>query len=70
MTNRMKKRIDAIDRKQSMVSPAGTLQELQRSSELHNLYLNQKQRYEQYINRLKAQAGALEADLSELLGQQ
>lgn len=69
MTNRMKKRIDAIDRKQSMVSPAGTLQELQRSSELHNLYLNQKQRYEQYINRLKAQAGALEADLSELLGQ-
>ncbi len=70
MTNRMKKRIDAIDRKQSMVSPAGTLQELQRSGELHNLYLNQKQRYEQYINRLKAQAGALEADLSELLGQQ
>lgn len=57
MADRMKKRIDAIDRK------------LQRSGELHNLYLNQKQLYGQYIDRLKIQSGALEADLSELLGQ-
>jgi hypothetical protein len=66
MINRMKKRIDTIDRKLSLVSPAGTLQEMQRSNELHDLYLNQKQRYEQYIDRLKIQTGALEADLGEL----
>jgi hypothetical protein len=66
MINRMRKRIDALDRKFSLVSPAGTLQEMQRSNELHDLYLDQKQRYEQYINRLKIQTGALEADLGEL----
>ncbi|NVN89152.1 MAG: hypothetical protein HXX11_00995 [Desulfuromonadales bacterium] len=65
--NRLKKRIDTIDRKRSTISPAGTLQELQRSSELNDLYQNQKQRYEQYINRLNMQAGALEADLGELI---
>lgn len=67
VVNRLKKRIDTIDRARSRVPPSGTLQELQRSSELRDLYLDQKQRYEQYINRLKIQAGALEADLGELL---
>jgi hypothetical protein len=65
--NRLGKRIDAIDRKLSQVSPSGSLQELQRSGELRELYQIQKQRYEQYINRLKIQAGALEADMGELV---
>jgi hypothetical protein len=67
MVNRLGQRIDAIDRKQSLVSPSGSLQELQRSGELRELYQTQKQRYGQYVNRLKIQAGELEADMGELI---
>lgn len=64
---RMGKRVDALDRKIAQLTPAGSLHDLQRSSERGELYREQRQRYDDYIGRLKVQAGALEADLSELL---
>jgi len=63
---RMRRRIDALDQKRSRVSPAGSLAGLDRSAELQDFYMDQKQRYEEYISRLKIRLGALEADLSEL----
>lgn len=66
VATRLSKRIDELDRKRERVQPAGTFQELQRSAELLDMYQAQKQRYRDYISRLKAQAAALEADLGEL----
>lgn len=65
---RLRRMIEAIDRKRSRVSPAGSLREVERSAELLDFYAEQKRRYEDYIDRLKVQIGALEADLSELSG--
>ena len=66
VTARLAKRIDDLDRRLERIQPAGTIQELQRSAELRDVYRSQKQRYREYIDRLKAQSGALEADLEEL----
>lgn len=65
--DRLLQRIEVIDRKRSRVTPAGTIREVERSADLDRLYFDQKQRYQEYINHLKIQLGALEAELYGLL---
>jgi len=63
----LERKIEAIDSKRSRVTPAGSIRDVERSADLDRLYFDQKQRYEEYIKRLKIQLGALEAELSGLL---
>jgi hypothetical protein len=61
---RMGLRIDDADRKRSMVTPSGTLREIQRSEELGAYYLDLRQRYEDAVKNVNQLRGGLEYELT------
>ena len=66
-TNRLNRKIDELDRKESRVSPAGSLRQMDRSRELLDFYGGLRVKYDDRIRRLKTRIGAYEAELAEIL---
>lgn len=64
---RLAKMSDELDRKQSWINPAETLQQTGQTSELAALHQRLRERFEERTKQLKALAGAYEADLAEIL---
>jgi hypothetical protein len=62
---RLDRKIDELDRKRSGVSQVGSYRDLDRSEELSDFYMDRRQRYSDYINRLKTRIGAAETELSQ-----
>jgi len=65
--NRLNRKIDELDRKESRVSPAGTLRQMDRSRELLDFYGGLRIRHDDRIRRLKTRIGAYDAELAEVL---
>jgi hypothetical protein len=65
--NRLNRKIDELDRKESRVSPAGSLRQMDRSRELLDFYGRLRLRYDDRIRRLKTRIGTYEAELAEVL---
>lgn len=60
---RLQRKVDSLDRKESDLSPAGTLRELDRSRELSEAYDSLRERYGDQINRYRQRAGDYAAEL-------
>jgi hypothetical protein len=65
--NRLNRKIDELARKESRVSPAGSLRQMDRSRELLDFYGGLRIKYDDRIRRLKTRIGAYEAELAEVL---
>jgi hypothetical protein len=66
-TKRLGRKIDELDRKRSGVSQVGSFRDLDRSEELSDFYMDRRQRYTDYINRLETRIGGAETELSQLI---
>jgi hypothetical protein len=65
-TSRLNRKIDELDRRQSRVTPAGSLREMDRSRELTDFYDRLRIRYNERISRIKIQLGAYEAESADI----
>jgi hypothetical protein len=64
--SRLNRKIDELDRRQSRVTPAGSLREMDRSRELTDFYDRLRIRYNDRISRVKIQIGAYESESAEV----
>ncbi len=64
--SRLNRKIDELDCRQSRVTPAGSLREMDRSRELNDFYELLRIRYNDRISRIKIQIGAYEAESAEI----
>jgi hypothetical protein len=62
----LNRKIDELERMRSRVTPAGTLREMDRSSELADFYERLQIRYNDLINRIRIRIGAWQAESAEL----
>ncbi len=66
LISRLNRKIDELDRRQSRVSPAGTVRQMDRSRELNDLYDALRSRFNDAIGRFKVRIGAYNAEMTEI----